>query len=74
MNETETMDLLSVLNSVVHRSGIGLVIIDHDIPFIMKLCNRIFVLHQGTLLAEGTPDDIQRSKLVKEAYFGRRAH
>lgn len=74
MNETETMDLLSVLHDVVRGSRIGLIIIDHDIPFIMKLCDRVLVLHQGQLLAEGTPEEIQKSQTVKEAYFGRRAH
>jgi len=47
-----------------------LVIVEHDMDAVFELAERITVLYEGTLLAEGTPDDIQRNQAVQDAYLG----
>ena len=69
MNETETDDLFTLIKKVQKR-GITVLLIEHDMPFVMKLCDRITVLNFGKKLAEGTPVEIQNNQEVIEAYLG----
>ncbi|MFJ7952694.1 ABC transporter ATP-binding protein [Lysinibacillus sp. NPDC096418] len=69
MNETETEDLFDLIKQVQKR-GITILLIEHDMPFVMKLCDRITVLNFGKKLAEGTPEEIQNNQDVIEAYLG----
>ena len=61
----ETVRLLKNL-----RHGRTLVVVEHDMDAIFELAERITVLHEGALLAEGTPAEIQANGLVQEAYLG----
>jgi branched-chain amino acid transport system permease protein len=45
-------------------------VIDHDMDAIFELAEKITVLYEGSLLAEGTPAEIQRNQQVQEAYLG----
>lgn len=69
MNETETASLFELIKTVQSR-GITVLIIEHDMPLVMKLCDRITVLNFGKKLAEGTPQEIQSNQAVIEAYLG----
>jgi branched-chain amino acid transport system ATP-binding protein len=69
MNETETENLFDLIKKVQKR-GITVLLIEHDMPFVMKLCDRITVLNFGKKLAEGTPEEIQNNQDVIEAYLG----
>jgi len=69
MNETETENLFDLIKKVQKR-GITVLLIEHDMPFVMKLCDRITVLNFGKKLAEGTPAEIQNNQDVIEAYLG----
>lgn len=69
MNETETESLFGLIKQVQAR-GITTLIIEHDMPLVMKLCDRITVLNFGKKLAEGTPREIQNNQEVIEAYLG----
>lgn len=53
-----------------NRQGISFLIIEHNMDMIMSLCDRIWVLAEGTNLASGTPEEIQNNDLVLEAYLG----
>lgn len=70
MNEKET-DSLYDLIKMIQSKGITVLIIEHDMPLVMKLCDRITVLNFGEKLAEGSPIEIQNNQAVVEAYLGK---
>lgn len=69
MNEKETDSLYDLIKEVQKR-GVTVLIIEHDMPLVMKICDRITVLNFGKKLAEGTPEEIQNNDTVIEAYLG----
>ncbi len=50
--------------------GLTIVIIEHHVPFMLRVCDYVYVLNFGKLLAEGLPDDIRGNRAVAEAYLG----
>jgi branched-chain amino acid transport system ATP-binding protein len=54
----------------LHARGITLLIVEHEMGFVMRLCDPIVVLDHGTNLAQGPPDEIQRDPVVLDAYLG----
>lgn len=73
MNETETEALLHTLSALPAARGLGLLIIDHDMGLIMRLCHRLHVLASGRTIAEGKAEDIRRDPAVIAAYLGQEA-
>jgi ABC-type branched-subunit amino acid transport system ATPase component len=55
------------------KDGMALVVIEHDIEFVRSLAERVVVLSEGAVLAEGTPDDVFARAEVMEAYVGAEA-
>jgi ABC-type branched-subunit amino acid transport system ATPase component len=71
LNEEECNDLLSVLGRVRDRHNLGMLVVEHDMRLIMRLCDRIHVLQTGKTIGEGTPDEVRENPAVIEAYLGR---
>jgi branched-chain amino acid transport system ATP-binding protein len=62
--------LLGVIRRLVQEEGIGVILIEHAIEFVMTVSDRIVVLNDGKVIAEGTPAEVPRNRDVLEAYLG----
>jgi branched-chain amino acid transport system ATP-binding protein len=70
MNEMESDALLETIMGVRAEFGCGILIVDHDLRLIMRLCERIHVLAEGRTLASGTPEEVRRDETVIEVFLG----
>ncbi len=70
LNELESDRLLQTLASIPARRGCGILIVDHDMRLIMRLCHRLHVLNYGKTIGQGTPEEIRQNPAVIEAYLG----
>jgi len=70
MNPSETMELAALIRRIRDNHGTGIFLIEHDMKFIMRLCERIKVLDHGQSIAEGAPADIRKNLAVIKAYLG----
>jgi branched-chain amino acid transport system ATP-binding protein len=64
-------ELLGLIRRLVREQGIAVVLIEHAIEFVMGVSDRIVVLNEGKLIAEGTPTELPQNREVLEAYLGR---
>ena len=69
LNEEESEELMALLRDLVEE-GLTIVLIEHAMDVVMNVSDRIYVLDQGSIIAEGPPHRIQRNERVAEAYFG----
>ncbi len=74
MNPTETADLLALIRRLRDEWGITIVMVAHDIPLVMGLCDTIQVLNYGVLLAQGPPSVVRNDPEVIRAYLGQARH
>ena len=70
MNPVETQELLGLIRRLRDEQGITVVLVAHDIPLVMNLCERIQVLNYGRIIAEGDPAAVRNHPEVIAAYLG----
>ena len=62
-------DIQNIINDLTTR-GIGVLITDHNVRETLQICNRVYVIKEGSILASGTAKEIKTNQLVKEHYLG----
>jgi ABC transporter related protein len=70
MNPHETEELMKTIKIIQEKFETTILLIEHDMKFVMGICDRIYVLNFGELIAEGVPLEIQKNPEVIKAYLG----
>ncbi len=70
MNEQETQVLMQRVGQL-KQMGYTILLIEHDMKFVMNICERLYVLDNGRLIGQGTPEEVRKNPVVIEAYLGK---
>ena len=73
MNDSESEALRHLLIDLQKRFNLSILLIEHDMPFVMGLVQRLIVLDHGIIIAQGTPKEVRENPAVIEAYLGQSA-
>ena len=70
MNPQETKELTELIGHIREKYKLTVILIEHDMSLVMKICERIYVLNYGKMIANGTPEEIKQNEFVVKAYLG----
>ncbi|ADP83280.1 branched-chain amino acid ABC transporter permease/ATP-binding protein [Pseudofrankia inefficax] len=74
LHETETQELSALVRRLVDEWGIGILLVEHDVAMLNRVCDRIVVMDFGKVIATGTPAEIRDDPRVVAAYLGEERH
>jgi branched-chain amino acid transport system ATP-binding protein len=69
LSREEAEELIALLRAC-QRGGLTILLIEHNMEVVMQICERLFVMHHGSLLASGTPDEVRANRQVISVYLG----
>ena len=72
MSAQETHQTMELIGKITREKGLTLLFTEHDMEVVFSISQRIMVLHQGRLIAEGTPEEVRRNPEVQKVYLGER--
>jgi branched-chain amino acid transport system ATP-binding protein len=70
LNDAESEELIKVIRRIRNDIACGVLLIEHRMPLVFRLCDRIQVLQQGATIAIGSPEEIRSNPIVRHAYLG----
>jgi len=70
MNPQETQELMKMIKWIRQEFDLTILLIEHDMSLVMNVCERIYVLEYGSIIAQGIPEEIKNNPRVIEAYLG----
>ena len=70
MNPQETQELMKMIKWIKQEFDLTILLIEHDMSLVMNVCERIYVLEYGSIIAQGVPEEIKNNPRVIEAYLG----
>ena len=70
MNPSETIELMQTIKTIRDQFSVTILLIEHDMKLVMGICERIYVLNYGKIIAQGTPQQILQNPEVIAAYLG----
>jgi branched-chain amino acid transport system ATP-binding protein len=71
MNQDERGALMRLVTDLSRREGVAVLFTEHDMEVVFSHAQRVLVLHQGELIADGAPDDVRRDERVRDVYLGK---
>jgi branched-chain amino acid transport system ATP-binding protein len=71
LNDSETDELEKLIHQIREKYKTTILLIEHDMGFVMNICDRVCAISFGKFLAMDTPKNIQQNPLVQEAYLGK---
>jgi branched-chain amino acid transport system ATP-binding protein len=73
MSAAEGSDLVALIRRIVSEIGCGVLLIEHNIGMVLRICEHIYVLDSGEIIEDGDPASIKASEKVRHAYMGTQA-